>query len=189
MPFIRNTVWAKRSGEQLGGVLGEVGDGEVGAGAADAHQRFEDGAVAVEPAFFDGGLEHGVLAGDLVGTDGDADAAAGCGDDVEIGHGGLHENHVGAFVEVEVDFAHGFAEVGAVHLVGFAVAELGGGVGGFAEGTVKGRCDFGGVAEDGRVGEVFFVEGAADGSDAAVHHVAGGDDVGARLGQADGGAG
>ena len=37
--------------------------------------------------------------------------------------------------------------------------------------------------------EAFVVEGAADGGDAAVHHVAGGDDVGSGAGLADGGAG
>jgi non-heme chloroperoxidase len=57
--------------------LGEVGDDEVGAGAADADQRLEDGAVAVEPAFGEGGLEHGVLAGDLVSADGHVRRARG----------------------------------------------------------------------------------------------------------------
>ena len=36
--------------------------------------------------------------------------------------------------------------------------------------------------------EAFVVEGAADGGDPAVHHVAGGDNVGSGAGQADGGA-
>ena len=116
-------------------------------------ERLEHGAVAVEPAFFEGGLEHGVLAGDLVGADGHVEALAGGADDVEVGHGGLHQDHVGAFVEVEIDLAHGFAEVGAIHLVGAAVAELGRGVGGFAEGAVEGRGELRGVAEDGRVGQ------------------------------------
>jgi hypothetical protein len=40
-------------------------------------QGLEDGAVAVEPAFLEGGLEHGVLAGDLVGADGDVERARG----------------------------------------------------------------------------------------------------------------
>ena len=78
----------------------------------------------VEPAFLKGGLEHGVLAGDLIGADGDIEALAGGADDVEVGHGGLHEDHVGAFFKVERDLAEGFAEVGAVHLVGLSVAEL-----------------------------------------------------------------
>ena len=74
-----------RSGEQFGGVLGEVGDDEVCAGAANAEERFERGAVAVEPAFFKCGLEHGVLAGDLVSADGHADALAGRTDYIEVG--------------------------------------------------------------------------------------------------------
>ena len=101
----------------------------------------------------EGGLEHGVFAGDLVGAEGDIEALAGGADDVEVGHGGLHQDHVGAFGDVEVDLAHGLAEVGAVHLIAAAVAELGGGVGGLAEGAVEGGGEFGGVAEDGRVGE------------------------------------
>jgi hypothetical protein len=116
-------------------------------------------------------------------------ALAGGADDVEVGHGGLHEDHVGAFVEIEVDFAHGFAEVGAIHLIGAAVAELGRGVGGFAEGAVESRGKFRGVAEDGRVGTAGFIEGLADGGDAAVHHVAGGDDVGSGEGETRPGAG
>ena len=100
----------------------------------------------------EGGVEHGVFAGDLVGADGEIEALAGGADDVEVGHGGLHQEHVGAFGDVEVDLAHGFAEIGAVHLVAAAVAELRRGVGGLAEGAVEGGGEFRGVAEDGRVG-------------------------------------
>jgi len=42
-----------------------------------------------------------------------------------------------------------------------------------------------GVGKNGRVGEGGGVEGAADGGDAAVHHVGGGDDVDARFGERD----
>src|ERR1017187_5737303 len=133
------------SGEEFGGVLGEVSNSKVGSGAADAHQGFEDGAVAVQPAFLKGGLKHRVLAGDLIRADGDADALTGRAYDVEVGHGRLHEDHVGAFAEVEVNFAHGFADVGAVHLIGLAVAELGCGIGGFAERSGKGAGKLRGV--------------------------------------------
>jgi hypothetical protein len=59
-----------RLAQKLGGVLGEVGDDEVGAGAADAEERLEHGALGLEPAALEGGVEHGVLAGDLIGAEG-----------------------------------------------------------------------------------------------------------------------
>jgi hypothetical protein len=107
----------------------------------------------------------------------------------KVGEGGLHEDHVRALGDVEVDLAHGFAEVGAVHLVAAAVAELRGGAGGLAEGAVESGGELGGVAEDGRGVARRGVEGGADGFDAAVHHVAGCNDVGSGLGEGDGGAG
>ena len=91
--------------------------------------------------------------------------------------------------DVEGDFAEGFVGVGVVHLVGAAVAELRGRFGGFAERAVVGGGEFRGVTHDGRVGEAGFVERGADGGDASVHHVAGGDDVGAGGGVGDGGFG
>src|ERR1035441_1205342 len=79
IPGLKIETWGTQSSAQeFGGFLGEVGDGEVGAGAANAHQRFENSAIVVEPAFLEGGLEHGVLARDLVGTDGDSAAIFAC---------------------------------------------------------------------------------------------------------------
>ena len=175
--------------EEANCVFGEVGDDEVGAGAADAEEGFGDGAVGVQPAAGEGGVEHGVFAGDLVGAEGEIEALAGGADDVEVREGGLHEEQVGAFGHVERDLAHGLTNVSPVHLIAAAVAELRRGVGGLAEGAVKGGGELGGVAHDGRVGEGGGVERGADGFDAAVHHVGGGDDVGAGGGEGDGGAG
>ena len=134
-------------------ILRKVGDDEVGAGAADGDEGLEDGALGLEPAALEGGVQHGVLAGDLVCAEGDVEALAGGADDVEVGEGGLHQDHVGALGDVEVDLAHGFAKIRAVHLIAAAVAELRRGVGGLAEGAVKGGGELGGVAKDGRVGE------------------------------------
>ena len=136
-----------------------------------------------------GGLDHGVLAADLVGAERDVEAHAGFGDDVEVGDGGLDHDHVGALLKVELDFAHGFAGVGRVHLVAAAVAEGWSGVGGLAEGSVEAAGELGGVAHDGRVLEAVGVERSAQGLDAAIHHVRGGDDVNAGLGLGDGGFG
>src|ERR1700744_5193829 len=80
--------------ENFGGVLGEVGDDEVGAGAADAEEAFEYGAFWLKPAALKGGLQHRVFAGDLVGAEGHVEALARVADDVEVRHGGLHEDHV-----------------------------------------------------------------------------------------------
>src|SRR5581483_12169286 len=79
--------------------------------------------------------------------------------------------------------------VGGVHLVGPPVAELRGALGGVAERAVEGRGVLGGVGQDGDAGVAGAVEGGPDGADLAVHHPAGGDDVGAGagLGQGDGG--
>src|SRR6185312_11471673 len=96
---------------------------------------------------------------------------------------------VGAFLDVERDFAQGFGGVAGVHLVAAAVAELGRGFGGFAERAVKGGRKFRGVTHDGRVEVPIGIQLCANGGDAAVHHVAGGDDVGAGGGVAGGGLG
>ena len=40
-------------------------------------EGLEDGAVGVEPAAGEGGVEHGVFAGDLVGAEGDDRSARG----------------------------------------------------------------------------------------------------------------
>ena len=46
------------SAEELRGVLGEIGDDEVCAGATHADERLQNSAVAFEPAFLKGGLQH-----------------------------------------------------------------------------------------------------------------------------------
>jgi len=48
--------------KQLCGVFREVRDDEVGAGATDANEGFEHGAIAFKPAFFKRSVEHGILA-------------------------------------------------------------------------------------------------------------------------------
>jgi len=175
--------------KQAGGVFGEVGDDEVCTGAADGEERLQDGAFRLQPAASEGGLQHGELAGDLIGAEGQIEALAGGVYDVEVGHGGLHQDHVGALTDVEFDLAQGLAEVGSIHLIAEAVAEVGGGVGGLAEGSIEGRGELGGIAENGGVVAGSGIEGGADGVDSTVHHVGGGDDVGSCLGEGDGGLG
>ena len=66
-------------------------------------------------------------------------SAAVLREDVKVGIAGLHQEHVRPLGDVLLDLPHGFAEVGAVHLVAAAVAELRGGVGRLAERAVEGR--------------------------------------------------
>ena len=51
-------------------ILGKVSQDQLRSSAADRRERFEDHAVAVQPAILDGGLQHGVFSGNLVGGDG-----------------------------------------------------------------------------------------------------------------------
>ncbi len=81
--------------------------------------------------------------------------------------------------DVEQRLAHCLAAVGGVHLVAAAIAERGRRAGGLAEGPVEGRGELGGVGEDRSVGEALLVERGADRADTPVHHVRGGDEVGA----------
>ena len=51
-------------------ILSEVGEDDVGAGAADGEEGFIAGLFEIEPAFLSGGVDLGVLAGDLIGGQG-----------------------------------------------------------------------------------------------------------------------
>src|SRR3546814_18672031 len=53
-------------GEPLRGALGEITQDHVGAGAAEAQQRFEHRLAFIEPAVVDRALQHRILAADLV---------------------------------------------------------------------------------------------------------------------------
>jgi hypothetical protein len=84
---------------------GEVGQHAIGAGALEGQQAFHHHRVVVEPAVLRGGLEHGVLAADLVGEGGHAEFVLHAAHDVQVGHAGLDHHHVGAFGDVERHFA------------------------------------------------------------------------------------
>ena len=110
-------------------------------------------------------------------------------DDVQVGQTRLHHHDVGAFLLIELGFGDGFAGVGRIHLVrGFVLGDrlaggsAGGRIQGLAEGAVVGGGVLGRVADDAHVLEALLIQGLADGADAAVHHVAGADQVGAGAG-------
>ncbi len=138
---------------------------------------------------FGGGLQHRVLAGDVVGGERGAGRLLDPAHDVQIRGGGLDHQHVGALLEVELGLAHGLGGVGRIHLVAAAVAELRRRLGGVAEGAVEGGGVLGAVGDDRHAGVALLVELVADRADPAVHHVAGRDRVGAGLGVGDRGFG
>src|SRR6266436_7147323 len=132
------------------------------------------------------GFYHGVFAAYVIGADGDVEFFADGANYVEIGERGLDHHHVRAFFKVERDFFQGFAGVGGIHLVAAAIAELRGGLRGFAERAVEAGAVFRGVGKNGGVFEFVLVEFFADGGYATVHHVGRGDDVGAGAGVGEG---
>src|SRR5262249_31112908 len=82
-------------GEQFHDLFGKVADDQIGAGAFDGGEGFEDCTVAIKPAISEGRLEHRVFATDLVGDEGDIDDLADAGDDVEVGPRRLDHDHIG----------------------------------------------------------------------------------------------
>ena len=136
----------------------------------------------IDPAVAGSGFDHGKLPAHLVGCDRHVEAAAGFVDQVEVGHGRLDHDHVGALFQVQFDFPHGLAPVGRVHLVTAPVAELRSGFGRLTKRPVEHRGEFSGVRKDRNVGEAIGVQLAADGRHASVHHVRGGHDIGAGAG-------
>ena len=63
--------------------------------------RLVDGALAVDPAALGGGLDHGVLAGDVVGGHRQVEGRRGPRHDVEVAERRLHHDDVGALGQVE----------------------------------------------------------------------------------------
>ena len=128
------------------------------------------------------GLQHGVLAADVVRDQGVVGKTlAQEADHVEVRKGGLHHQEVGAFRHVQRRLAQRFARVGGVHLVAAAVAELRRALRRLAERAVEGRCVLHRVRHDGQVGEPAAVQRSPDGAHHAVDHAAGGHDVRAGL--------
>ena len=137
----------------------------------------------VQPAIERGSLEHGVLARHLVGKRRHAELVFHAAYDVQVRHAGFDHHHVRPLGDVQRHLAQGLIAVAGVHLIDLFVArsQVGGRAHGVAEGAVKGGCVFGAVGHDPRVDEVASFQCLPDRPDAAVHHVAGGHNVHARL--------
>ncbi len=154
-----------------------------------AGERLEHGGALVEVAGGRGRLDHRVLAADVVGGDRHRGLVLDAADHVEVGQRRLDHHDVGALLDVERRLAHRLVAVGRIHLVAAPVAERRRRVGRLAERAVEGGGELRRVGHDRRLGEALVVERVADRADAAVHHVARRDDVGAGAGLRDGGRG
>ena len=120
-----------------------------------ASERFQGHGPLVDPAALGGGLDHAVLARDVVRRQRHAGKAiAHRAHDVEIGQRRLDHDHVGPFGQVERHLAQRLAGVGGrVHLVAAAIAELRRAFGGVAERAVERAGELGRVAHDRHVRE------------------------------------
>src|SRR5689334_11230491 len=60
-PYIRNSGF-----QPAGCIFGVVSQDDIGAGALDAGQDFQDHALFLDPTFLRGGFDHGVFAADVI---------------------------------------------------------------------------------------------------------------------------
>ena len=116
----------------------------------------------VEEAGGGGGLDHRVLAADVVRRHRQAGGVLDAPHDVEVRQRGLDHDDVGALLDVEQHLAQRLVAVGGVHLVAAAVAEGGRRVDRLAERAVEGRGELRAVGEDRRVAQAVVVERGAD---------------------------
>ena len=106
-------------------------------------------------------------------------------DHIQIQRGGLHHQDVRTLRFVKLGFPQGFPDIAGIHLVGLLVPFLRSALQGAAERPVKGAGILGGVGHDGNVVQGLGIQRGADGGHAAVHHVAGRDNIrpGVRMAQ------
>ena len=103
--------------------------------------------VEIEPALLGGGVEHGVLARDIIGRHGVIDPIVDRPDDVEIGERGLDHQYVSTLFDVEVDLPKGLVGVCGVHLV-VAAYNVSGEYAMLHAAAEKGWLDLDGVAHE-----------------------------------------
>ncbi len=99
---------------------------------------------------------------------------------IQVRQRGLDHDNIRALPHVERTLAHGFAGVMPIHLVAFPVAKRRRGACRVPERPVKGRSELRGICHNRDITESIPVKHPADGSNAPVHHIAGGDHVRAR---------
>ena len=102
-----------------------VGDDRVGAGATERGEDLQHRGALVEVAGSGGGLDHRILATDVVGRDRQARGALDRADQVAVGERWLDHHHVRALLDIQQRLADGLATVGGIHLIAAAVTECG----------------------------------------------------------------
>src|SRR6185312_11642381 len=98
---------------------------------------------------------------------------------IEISERRLDHDHVRAFFEIQLDFAHRFPSIGRVHLVAPPVAELWGRLRSFPKWSIKTGGVLGSVRKNRQIRKSSLVEGLSDPADTAIHHVRRGNDISA----------
>ena len=165
--------------------LGKVGDDQICSGSFQRGEAFQRDSDFIDPAILSCSLDLAVFPTDLIGDDRHVEIVTYQPNDVEIGQTGFDDQEIRAFSSIGCGFAKSFAPVARIHLIGFAISELGCAFCGIAEWSVKCRRVFYRVGHDRRVGEAGCVEGLTDSRNPAVHHVGWCDDIRTRPGLRD----
>src|SRR6516165_10527887 len=105
-----------------GNIKSVISNNYVDPCAFKAGERLKDDPPLVDPAAEGSGLDHGVLAGDVVGRDRHAERVLDAAGDVKVGQSRFDHDDVGALCQVESDLANRLITVGRVQLVAAAIA-------------------------------------------------------------------
>src|SRR6185437_5660849 len=98
-----SAIFLRRSAQEPCRFQCKIGEHAAGARPLERSEAFQHRRLAVEGARPSGELDHRVLAGDLVGEDGDVEIVSDRPDDIEIGQARLHHDAVRAFVQILLD--------------------------------------------------------------------------------------
>src|ERR1700683_515443 len=101
----------------LGNVGSEIRKDEGCSRTLDSTEMLERNRIAVDPSPFRCRLHHGVLATHVIRPDRHSDSSPYRGDDVEVGKGRFHHDHVGTLGDVESHFLKRFKAVSGILLV------------------------------------------------------------------------
>ena len=127
-------------------------------------------------------MQHRVLAGHLIRVGRHGEGVLHAPDDVEVWHSRLDHDHVGALGDVEADFAQSLVGIRRIHLIRALVADqCRVGADGVTERTIETRGVLRRVGKNLHLVMTRGIERAADGTDAAVHHVGGRDAIDAGI--------
>src|SRR5919202_5729657 len=94
--------------QQASRVFREIGQDEVRSSPFDREERFHHGSGFVQPSRPTRGPDHAVFAAYLVGRDGQIDARARRGDDIQIRQGRLDHDDVRPLLHIQIDLSHRF---------------------------------------------------------------------------------